>query len=86
MINKWRNNKTATIAGFPIAGVFPYLFLIYVPSLTLFFLITFINVFYTVLYHLGYSPLAFFQRVISKIRGPIVYSRPWWVRERWNKK
>ncbi len=86
MYNNWRNNKTATIYGFSIAGIFPYLLLIYFPNLILFVIITVINLFFTVLYHLGYSPTEFLNRIISKIRGPVIYSRPWWIRERWSKK
>lgn len=86
MYNNWRNNKTATFFGFPIAGIFPYLLLIYFPGLILFVVITVINLIFTVLHHLGYSPTGFFNRILSKIRGPVIYSRPWWIRERWSKK
>lgn len=86
MHNEWRNNKKATIWGFPVAGIFPYLLLIYITSLTLFTLITLINIVFTVLHHLGYSPTGFLNRLLSKVRGPVIYSRPWWIRERWSKK
>lgn len=85
MINHWRNNVEPTFIGVPFTGLMAYTILIYVYSSTLFFLITGINVIYAILHWQGYKPSSFYYRVMSKLRGSVVYSRPWWYREQWSK-
>lgn len=83
MINKWRNNVNPTLCGIPFSGLFAYLLLIYYWSSALFLLITGLNFFYAYLHWRGYSVSGIYYSIMSKIRGNIIYSRPWWFREKW---
>lgn len=91
MKNNWRNNVRISIIGMPVAGLLAYVILIYIsrwPTLFLFafVLITSINIGSAILNKMGYSASSFLQKIMSHIRGPVVYSRPWWLRERWSNK
>lgn len=83
MINQWRNNVEPTFWGFPFSGLFSYLILIYFWSIPLFCIITGFNVFCAFLHWRGYSATGLYYAIMSKIRGKIIYSRPWWFREQW---
>jgi intracellular multiplication protein IcmT len=86
MINNWRNNDDPTFFGVPFSGLFAYLLLIYYWSASLFLFITACNAFYAFLHWRGYSPTGMYYKLMSKIRGNIIYSRPWWFREQWSDK
>lgn len=86
MINKWRNNVNPTCYGIPFSGLFAYVLLIYFWNIYLFIAITILNAIYAFLYWKGYTLSGMYYRIMSKLRGNIVYSRPWWFRNNWSGK
>lgn len=82
-MNAWRNAaKMPRVLGIDIRGVFPVAFFMLHPRTWTFVLAVVSIVALATLERFGFTVPVFLRWLRHRLRGPVCYARPWWIRRR----
>lgn len=84
--NHWRWNREPTIAGLPGPALLPIILSLYIRSWDYFYISCVVIFFYAILNKFGFTPKALLNKMLHKLRGRTISSRPFWYRKRFQGK
>ncbi|QTF59088.1 IcmT/TraK family protein (plasmid) [Stutzerimonas stutzeri] len=82
-ISIWQHaGRTPKIFGIPCMAFLPIFIWLFHMRLWTFGLACFVIAFFTVLSHFGLTFTVLWGKVLHLVRGPRIFARPWWYRNR----